>query len=305
MKEENIDDKKKLILGEDSFESKIPKDTYIGKEITVEENYNNIEADIDKAEDNIKENVKESVKKTSSEYSSDYEKKSSEFLEKEKSNKSNRHKNFFITVVVLIVIFGILNFLAPTIHRSLFAAENSILFLSGNGIFNPRVGLSMFVVALLIIIAIIYSMFTGKKKNDVSLSKKEVKANNPSFRLLGFIIALVLILVSVMSLFTYQDLTAEHIVNRSLFGGTRIHQYDKVLKQEVTYNSDKKLIEQAITLDDNAVVKYPFTKDNKDKVKLIDQKYNPSRNKLVDTHTFQQIINDGLYTQDQAESVYR
>lgn len=292
-------EKKKVVLGEDEFRS---QDIEVSPDgVVIEHNHEEVNPEV-VDEGTVNKEYEKNVRNVS--MTDNYERKSSEFYDKEKRQNLGRSKNRMIVALVFLVLASLAIYFAPAIHRAIYAKENSILFVSGSGILGPRMGLLFFLASLFIIGIVIWSSITSKKSKDESLTKLSIKRRESNFKKIGLLLSVVFIVLAFASLKRYTDFTTENIINSTLIG-KKVTLYDNVKKQAVSFDSKASIIYHKITLEDNSEVIYPFNTENKEKVKVLDQKYNPARNKAIDTDTFQAILRQGLYTEQEANLVYR
>lgn len=218
------------------------------------------------------------------------------YQNKERIKNSDIQKTVTLSAI-LIVIAGLLIYFANSIQRMIFQDSQSILFAPKTGIMAPRFAMAFIVIGFLGIIFSIVNLVRGRKTSSVSKKSK--------FRAIS-LVSLVLIVLGIVSIYSFTDFTQGTIKQNSLFKPSVLSTYNEVTNQRV-YIKDQatKNLMQEITLSNGSKIEFPFNVNNAAQVRVLDSKFNKGRNRAVDTDTFTQIVSQGLYSEEEAQRVYR
>ncbi|HBT19366.1 MAG TPA: hypothetical protein DEA52_04845 [Clostridiaceae bacterium] len=190
-------------------------------------------------------------------------------------------------VVLIFILF------AETLRRSIFRAEDSLIFQPKGGFLIPSVGIVLIVVGL----ALVYVAFTSlfHKRGKLTKQQKGIAL------LLGIVVAF----VGFTSFFRYVDYTETRIIDRSIFF-TREATYMDV--QEVhasTYQEgENNRLNYHYKLQNGRSYDVKVSESNMEAVKSIDGKIRSTTKRSIDNFAILEMERLGMYSKDEALNLF-
>lgn len=316
---ETVNDKKKVVLGEEDFSSGSDKpdtEKYQDSEPAKTEKspqksggfFKNILGKVSGSsaphfdEEKENENAKEIVKNLPEEIF-DNEKAPSEgetYMKSEKDKIKSRNKNRFILILVSLIIFALLFWFIPFIQKAMFQTkDNSLIFRSATGVLGPRSGIIMIAAGILSLIGLFFTFFNGRKEERITKDKTVKKGI--TLRQVLAVLAL-LIPIGVTTIFNFTEFRKDNIRVSNVFNRNKMLNYTEVTKQNIFMDGTD--VVYGIEIGGHKV-KVPIYDYPAETIRLLDSKMNPQRNIRIDSDVIKEIVNKKIYTEQEAVKVYK
>lgn len=265
----NKDEKEKVTLGQEKFEAPLSlkeeeamEDQKLAKDLLEEKKKNVVEPD------------QVLVKK---------EDKSMTF----KKPKKGQMYALLAALVLILVL------LSETIRRSVFRAEDSLIFVPKGGMLIPPVGTAMIAAALILFIIASISLFN--KRGKLTSQQKGI----------ALLLSILLAFIGFTSYFRYVDFTETKLIDRSIFANRESTYLDvSEVHASTKQEGENNVLYYRYKLKSGREYELKVTEENKDKVKLIDTKIKNADKRSIDNHAIQEMDRLGMYSKDEALKLF-
>ena len=265
----NKDDKEKVTLGQEKFEAPLP--------LSKEED----QVDLKLAKD-----LQEEKKKNVVEPDQVLVKKEEKSMAFKKPKKSQMYALLAALVLILVL-------LSETIRRSMFRAEDSLIFVPKGGVLIPPVGTAMIAAALILFSIASISLFN--KRGKLTRQQKGI----------ALLVSILIAFIGFTSYFRYVDFTETKLIDRSIFANRESTYLDVTeVHASTKQDGENNVLYYHYKLLSGRDYELKVTGKNKDEVKLIDTKIKNTAKRSIDNYAIQEMERLGMYSKDEALKLF-
>ncbi|SFN62367.1 hypothetical protein [Proteiniclasticum ruminis] len=265
----NKDEKEKVTLGQEKFEAPLPL-----KEEEVQ------------ADKKLAKDLQEEKKKNVVEPDQVLVKKEEKSMAFKKPKKGQMYA--LVAALVLILVL-----LSETIRRSVFRAEDSLIFVPKGGMLIPPVGTAMIAAALILLIIASISLFN--KRGKLTGQQKGI----------AILVSILIAFIGFTSYFRYVDFTETKLIDRSIFANRESTYLDVTeVHASTKQEGENNVLYYHYKLLSGRDYELKVTEKNKDEVKLIDTKIKNTAKRSIDNYAIQEMERLGMYTKDEALNLF-
>lgn len=210
--------------------------------------------------------------------------------EKSMSFKKPKKGQMYALLAALVLILVLLS---ETIRRTVFRAEDSLIFVPKGGFLIPPVGTALIALGLILAVISVISLFN--KRGKLTGRDKGI----------ALLVSIVIAFVGFTSYFRYVDFTETKLIDRSIFANrestyldvAEVHAFTKAEgESNVLYYHYKLLGGRDYEL--------KVTDKNFEKVKLIDTKIKNVAKRSIDNYAIQEMERLGMYSKEEALNLF-
>lgn len=265
----NNSEKDKVTLGQEKFEAPLPV-----KEVKEQE------------EKELAKNLQEEKKKNVVEPDQVLVQKQEKSMAFKKPKKGQM-------IALLAALVLILVLLSETIRRSVFRAEDSLIFVPKGGLLIPPVGTAL--IALGLILAVISMVSLFNKRGKLTRQQKG----------LVLLVSILLAFTGFTSYFRFVDFTETKLIDRSIFANRESTYLDVAeVHASTKAEGESNVLYYHYKLLGGRAYELKVTEKNKDEVKLIDTMIKNTAKRSIDNYAIQEMERLEMYSKDEALKLF-